>query len=207
MDTETHTTTSLTLCPPHNEVAIDGDTDSFLDWSGILHDVETGLSGAILRERTQCHGQTSLEERSDTNEEKASIAESLELRNHDNNWSAVSKPPSNQALLPPLEPCFDGIADIDSEPDLEPDCELDDDYGISGIDDQAAARRREITYRTDLAPSVEQCLAGCCNYSDVSCSDCEMDRSDAESFEVVKGCGDGCRADTMLGGDGYLRLV
>lgn len=200
---DTSPTTLLTSFITNDEMVINSDTNGFSDWPAILRHVETGIYGAIVREEIECDGLPDLDERSGKRNAKTSRPE---LRKHDENWYTGRGSPHNLALSPALYPHINDTAVCVSEIHLDSGDELDD-YGISGVDDQLAAKHREIIYRTDFALSSEQCASSCCDYSDVSCSDCESEASDLESFDIGNESGEDQHVDVRLGVDGYLKTL
>ena len=182
-----------------DEMAVPSNIDSFSHWPTILRGAEIGIYGVITRDGAECIGPMDPEERSDKRDRKAPPAtECLELHNHDNSWSTGQKQFGEQALSTASKlHHINDMAESVPELELHSDDEVDD-YAISGIDDLAAAKRREITYRADFTRPLERCGSSCCGYSDVSCSDCSSEASGEESFEVGEESGEDRYVDTKL---------
>lgn len=202
LDPSTCNATPLTSSQENDNLVIDRNAATVLDWPTILRDVESGIYGIIVTDGGDSLDQSDPEDQSAKSNGRFPATQHLDLHSHDNNWSTAPLQSSEQAALPALKPQIHDTAEVDSESDLDSGFEFDH-YGIGGIDDQAAAKLREIAYRTEFMLPVEGCGSGCCNYSDFDCSDCGSGASDIDAPEVVGGAK---YMDVELGICGYLEL-
>ena len=200
-------TTPLTTSQENDTLVTDRNATTVLDRPTILRDVESGIYGIIFTDGVDSLSQTDPEDQSPKRDAKTPATPHLELRNHDdNNRSTAPMQSSDQVASPALKPQIHDTAEVDSESDRDSGFEFDY-YGIGGIDDQAAAKLREIAYRTEFMLPVEQCGSGCCRYSAFGCSDCGSGASDVDAPEVVGGGFGAKYMDVEVGACGYLELV